>query len=210
MPDADLKHAIDVILRGGTVVFPTETQYALGALATDKEAIGKIYAIKRRPGEKLLPVIVGSMAQAQKYFFLTRNEQVLAKKFWPGPLSMVLRTRSKKIAEAIGSDRLAVRYSADRIAAALALRAGAPVVSTSANTSGKLPCYTVAAVKRQLSTAPAPRCDPDTFLDGGPLKKSLPSTIIEIKNGHFVILREGKIPTQAIGKYVPPTLGQVE
>jgi L-threonylcarbamoyladenylate synthase len=198
MKTIDISRASEIVASGGTVVFPTETLYGLAAMVTNKKAIEKVYAIKRRPREKLLPVIVGSFAQAQKYFIFSRTELALAKKFWPGPLTLVLKTRSKKLAAAVGGDRIAVRYSANVTAACLAISAGAPITSTSANISGKPGCFTIASVKRQLGRVLGNRASPDMFLNGGTLKRSLPSTIVRIVRGRIVVIREGKINTKEL------------
>ena len=190
----EIKRAGEVLSRGGTVVFPTETLYGLAVMATNKKAVEKVYAIKCRPREKLLPVIVGSFAQAQKYFIFSRVELALARRFWPGPLTLVLKTRSKKLAVAVGGNYVAVRWSANTIAARLAICAGAPITSTSANISGKPGCFTIASVKRQLGA----RVDPDLFLNDGTLKRSLPSTIVRVRRGRISVLREGKISTKEL------------
>lgn len=202
MRSSDIDRAVAVLLSGGSVVFPTETLYGLAAMATNKKAVGKIYTIKGRNKEKFLPVIVGGMAQAEKYFIFDRTERTLAEKFWPGPLSLILRTRSKKIATAMGGGRIAVRWSANRIAAALANGCDVPITATSANLSGKPGCFTVAAVKRQF--AGAHLASPVFFMNGGALKKSLPSTIVRIERGHIVVLREGKIDVE---KHFPALIG---
>jgi L-threonylcarbamoyladenylate synthase len=198
MKTTDIKRAAEVLSRGGTVVFPTETLYGLAAMATNKKAVEKVYAIKRRPREKLLPVIVGSFAQAQKYFIFSREELTLARRFWPGPLTLVLKARSKKLVAAVGGDRVAVRYSANAVAARLAISAGAPITSTSANISGKQGCFTIASVKRQLGRVLGNRAYPDMFLNGGTLKRSLPSTIIRVVHGRVAVIREGKISTEEL------------
>jgi L-threonylcarbamoyladenylate synthase len=153
MKTVAIKRAAEVLSGGGTVVFPTETLYGLAAMATNKAAVQKVYAIKHRPREKLLPVIVGSFAQAQQYFIFSREELTLARRFWPGPLTLVLKTRSKKLAATVGGNRVAVRYSANAVAARLALCAGAPITATSANVSGKPGCFTITSVKRQFGRA---------------------------------------------------------
>lgn len=161
-----VEYALKILKQGGTIVFPTETLYGLGAIATDAEAVKKIYKIKKRPQEKLLPVIVGSMEQAKEYFAFSPKELKLAKKFWPGPLSIVIKTKSKKLIKALDNDMLAVRFSADPLAGKLALLSGAPIISTSANISGKPGCFTLAAVKRQFAHHEE---QPDLFLEGGGL-----------------------------------------
>jgi L-threonylcarbamoyladenylate synthase len=201
MDTKEIKQAAKILIGGGTVVFPTETLYGLAAIATNKTAVRKVYAIKRRPPEKLLPVVVGSFAQARKYFIFSRQELVLARRFWPGPFSLVLKTRSKKLAVAMGGDRVAVRYSANGIATRLTLLAGTPVTATSANISGKPGCFTILAVKRQLGSASGSRVlhvHPDMFLNGGTLKRSYPSTIVRVQRGRVAVLRKGKISAQAL------------
>jgi L-threonylcarbamoyladenylate synthase len=185
-----MRRALKILARGGVVVFPTETLYGLAALSINKQAVRKVYKIKHRPAEKLLPVIVGSMEQAEKYFLFNKKERALAQKFWPGPLSLVLKTRSKRIAAALGSTVLAVRYPANVTAAALAERSSAPITATSANISNQPGCFTIAAVKKQFAHNEK-SARPDFFLDGGRLKKSLPSTIIRITRGVVVVIREG-------------------
>lgn len=190
-----VKKAVSILKGGGVVVYPTETLYGLGALATDRGAVKKIFKIKQRPSEKLLPVIVGSLNQAQRYFVLSKTDLKLARRFWPGPLSLVLRTKSKKIERALNSKYVAVRFSASRFASAVAKRAGAPIVSTSANVSGKPGCSTVSAAKKQFTYTVI---KPDLYIDGGRLKKSSPSTVIRTRGSKITVLREGKIPVKVL------------
>jgi L-threonylcarbamoyladenylate synthase len=196
----DIRRAAKVLADGGTVVFPTETLYGLAASALDEHAVRKVYAIKHRPKERLLPVIVGSFAQAQKYFAFSRTELLLAERFWPGPLSLVLKTRSRKIVAAVGGDRVAVRWSANVVAARLAILARVPIIATSANLSGELGCFIVRSVKRQFGHATDAAAGPDIYLDGGTLARSLPSTIVRVRRGRIEIIREGKISKEALGK----------
>jgi L-threonylcarbamoyladenylate synthase len=195
----DIEEALEVLAHGGTIVFPTETLYGLGALATHKAAVRKVYSIKRRPKEKLLPVIIGDLVQAKKYFIFNKNDQALAKKFWPGPLALVVRTKSKKISAALGSELLAVRYPANPLAASLAKLSGTPIISTSANISGQPGCFTIAAVKKQFAHVKGTH-QPDLFLDGGRLKKSLPSTIVKTKKDSLIVIREGAVNIKEVRK----------
>jgi L-threonylcarbamoyladenylate synthase len=194
-----IRRAVKILNNNGTVVFPTETLYGLAALSTNKKAVKKVYSIKQRPQEKLLPVIVGSMEQAKKYFIFNSNDLKLAQAFWPGPLSLVLKTRSKKIAAALGSNILAVRYPDNSIAASLAELSGAPITSTSANSSGQPGCFTIAVVKEQFAGINGGKStQPDFYLNGGPLKRSLPSTIVRTKKNAIEVIRAGKTPLEKI------------
>ncbi len=190
-----IKAAATILKRGGTVVFPTETLYALGAAATNGGAVRKIYRIKRRQKDRLLPVIVGSIGQARHYFVLKGDNAKLARAFWPGALSLILRTKSKRLSTSLGNDYVAVRLSANQTAKELAGACRAPIVSTSANLSGKPGCFTVAAVIRQLAKSDHL---PDLYIDGGTLRKSPPSTIICAGAKGVSLIREGKVPLQRI------------
>ncbi|MCL4405042.1 L-threonylcarbamoyladenylate synthase [Patescibacteria group bacterium] len=185
-----LAAALAVLLSGGVITYPTETLYGLGTLAINKEGVKKIFAIKARPGEKTLPLIVGSFQQARTYFKMSKKENELANKFWPGPLSLVLKTKSPKLRNALGADRLAVRYSANKFASLLAESSGAPLVSTSANLSGRSGCFTIAAVKKQFARN---KIKPDLYVDGGTLEASLPSTIVAVHGRKITVIRNGKI-----------------
>jgi L-threonylcarbamoyladenylate synthase len=193
------KAAAKVLRNGGTVIFPTETLYGLGGLATDREAVKKIIRMKKRTSGKILPVIVGSLNQAQRYFVFTKTDLKLARHFWPGPLSLVLKTKSKKIRNALNSDYIAVRFSASRFASDVARYAMAPIISTSANISGKPGCFTVAAVLKQFTLSTV---KPDLYVDGGRLKKSSPSTVIRTRGSKITISREGKIKIKMLEKFL--------
>jgi len=190
MSKTEIKEAVYILKNGGVVVYPTETLYGLGALATDKKAVKKIFKIKKRDSNKLLPVIVGSLNQAKRYFVFNKTDLRLARRFWPGPLSLILKTKSKRIEHILDSKYIAVRFSANNLAAAIAKSAGAPITSTSANISGDSDCFTISAVKKQFALASV---KPDIYINGGRLKKTRASTIVNAKGSKITILREGKI-----------------
>jgi L-threonylcarbamoyladenylate synthase len=192
-----IEHALKILKRGGVVAFPTETLYGFGAIATNNAAVKRIYKIKGRKLNKSLPVIIGDMKQAKKYFTMNRNDLMLANKFWPGPLSLILKTRSKKLKTSLRTDLIAVRLSASPLAAKLARMSGAPIISTSANISGSPGCLTVDDIKDQFANISASR-QPDIFLDGGKLKSSVPSTIVRTEENGILIVREGKIKPKDI------------
>ena len=185
--------------RGGAIVYPTETQYGLGALATDSDAVKKIFLIKQRSAKKILPVIVCDLAQARRYFIFSKLDLHLAKKFWPGPLSLILKTKSKKIKAALKSDEIAVRVSSNPLATSVARYADAPIVSTSANISGKPPRRTLREIKKQFRDSPT---QPDFYVSGLRSASSLPSTIIRTHGKKINIVREGKISIQTVKNFL--------
>lgn len=147
MNSLPLAAAARVLADGGCLVYPTETFFALGALATDAKALARIVAIKARPATKPLPLLVGAMthmaAVVPDGFFdgrLGADFEDLAGRFWPGPLSLVVPCReSLPGLVKDGQGRVSVRFTPHPTAAALCRLAGGAIVATSANVSGKPP-----------------------------------------------------------------------
>ena len=201
------------------IIYPTETAYAVGCAATDEKAIERIFQIKGRAKRKTLPLIVGSLAMAKKWFLFNKKELALAKKFWPGPLTLVLPIRRKPtrlfsaIAEnrRVGRKRLsrqvvakndtaAVRVSGSRFVRRLVEALGEPLVSTSANISGRGECYSLSAAKKQLGEKMKLV---DLAVDAGRLPKRLPSTIARVEDGKITVLREGPIKLERLVMVIP-------
>lgn len=179
--------------KGGVVIYPTETAYALGSDATNNKAVALIFKIKQRPKEKTLPLIAGSLALVKKWAVLNKQEKVLAKKYWPGALTLVLKSKkdSTLARGVVAKDKtIAIRVSGGKIARALSQKLGAPVVSTSANFSGTKEIYSVEDIKKIFKKDSSKLI---YVLDGGVLKKRTPSTIAKVKDGQIEILRQGEI-----------------
>ncbi|MEK9182920.1 MAG: L-threonylcarbamoyladenylate synthase [Patescibacteria group bacterium] len=200
-----LKKIIEYLKNGGVIVYPTETAYALGCDATNQRAVDLVFKLKKRAKSKTLPLIVGSLAMVKKYCQMSAAEERLAKKYWPGALTMILNVLSSHSHEAcpraasgngnsaflakgiVAKDgTVAIRVSSNKMARELSRGLGAPLVSTSANLAGEGECYSVNNAKKSFS-------DSVIFLDGGRLKKQKPSTIVKIENGKIKILRQGEI-----------------
>ena len=188
----DINQAILKLKAGGVIIFPTETLYGLGASALDEKAVQRIYQIKKRSENKPFPVIIGEPSQLDMLLEDTSNAilEFIKKKFWPGPLSVVLPGR-KNLPRQILSNRglICVRYTSHPIARKLCLLSGFPLVATSANISGASPpknfndisCELIQKVDYVLKLGPSP-------------KGAAPSTIIRFLNENTVeIIREGAI-----------------
>jgi|SRR3989344_4039396 len=180
---SSIKEAIKMLRNGGIVVFPTETAYGLAADIANKKAYAKIFKIKNRSREKSLPWIAANLAMAKKYVKFSPLATKLAKKYWPGPLTLVLSEKKQK-------GTIAIRVSSNKIAHDLSDKLGRPIVSTSANLSGFSICYSARSVVRQFKNQ---KYQPDLVLDGGRLPKQKPSTIVKIQNEKINILRQGSI-----------------
>ena len=176
-----IKKAIEILQSGGTVVYPTETAYGLGCDSTNQRASQKIFKIKKRSKEKQMPVICAHKTMVAQFFKVNKIVQELALKYWPGPFTVVLNTKT---------DEVAVRVSSNNVARALSRGLGKPIISTSANISGEAPAYNIKEVIKSFARK---KYRPDLILDAGKLPKRSPSTIVKINDKKIIILREGEI-----------------
>ncbi len=174
---------------GGIVVYPTETFYGLGTLATRPEALARLAAAKLRPVGKALPLVAADAAQVEAVASLASPlARRLAERFWPGPLTLVLPA-SPTLDPIVtgGSGTVAVRVPGSEVARSLARAAGGAVVSTSANLSGEPPPIRVADVSTELLARV------DYVLDGGATPGGLPSTVVSVAAGAPALVRPGAI-----------------
>jgi L-threonylcarbamoyladenylate synthase len=130
--------AIKVLKAGGVIAFPTETVYGIGALLSRPQAIARIYKIKQRPRNKPLQVLVSSLRQARELGEFSDQALRLAKKGWPGPLTLVVR-KTNKVPAIVSRDKtVGLRVPAHRTVLNLIRNIG-PIAATSANLSGEKP-----------------------------------------------------------------------
>ena len=195
---ASIKEAGRLLREGQLVVFPTETVYGLGANALDPAAVQRIFEAKGRPGDNPLIVHVASAEAAKRLVKeWTPMADRLARAFWPGPLTLVLK-RSPKVPDAVtaGLDSVALRVPAHPVAQQVLRAAGVPVAAPSANASGR-PSPTLA------QHAEADLGDKvKLYLDGGPTQVGVESTVVSLVGPKPVILRVGAVPREALSKLV--------
>lgn len=174
---------------GGLVAFPTETVYGLGADAGSAQAVSKLYNVKGRPVEH--PVIV-HFASADEAFRWAREvpdgARALAKRFWPGPLTLILK-RSALAQDFVtgGQDNVGLRVPSHPVAHELLAAFGKGVAAPSANRFGHVSPTTAAHVREDLGK------DVDLVLEGGPSEVGIESTIVDFSSGSPVLLRPGRI-----------------
>lgn len=174
---ATLRQAAAVIRRGGVVVYPTDTAYALGGRFDSRAVAKRVMAIKGRKDPKFT-LVAGSSAQVQRFFSLNQKEKMLTRQHWPGSLSLVV------------SRRYAVRVPSDAISRRLALLAKSPLIATSANVMGQPNPYSAASVQRQFAHG----LQPDLVLDAGRLPKRKPSTVVSVDGrGRLRVIRAGAV-----------------
>ncbi len=180
-----------VLRLGGVAVIPTETSYGLAADACNKKAVARIYALKKRTRTKSLPVIVASVAMANRFFLLNKAAQGLCR--FPAPLTLIVRQRGKKLARNISrDDTIAFRVPKNKFCREVSRRAGRPITSTSANISGKQPVFFFSQVKKLFSGRV------ELIVDAGNLKKSRSSTILNCVASPVQIVRKGAFPLRRL------------
>lgn len=191
----------DILKQGGLVAFPTETVYGLGGDALNPQASMKIYAAKGRPSDNPLIVHIAEFDKlAPIVAEVPEKAKILAEKYWPGPLTMILPKSDLVPQETTGGlDSVAVRFPSDRIAQELIKAGGGFVAAPSANTSGR-PSPTMAEhVEEDLGDAI------DMIIDGGQVGIGLESTIVDFTEEIPVVLRPGYISLEMLQE----TLGDV-
>jgi L-threonylcarbamoyladenylate synthase len=190
-PDT-LRYAGDVLRHNGLVAFPTDTVYGVAALITRPEAIRRLYLVKGRSTDKAIAVLVGRVDDlASVAADLTPAAQALARRFWPGPLTLVL-TRHPTLPAAVSPlPTVGVRLPDHPVARALLQQVG-PLAVTSANRSGEPNPLTAADVLAQL----AGRIE--LIVDGGRVPGGVPSTVVDCTGPVPQVLREGPVTAAAI------------
>lgn len=194
-PDQKLmREAGDIIKNGGLVAFPTETVYGLGGDALNPESSRRIYAAKGRPSDNPLIVHIANMADLPAIVsYVPDSARVLARHFWPGPLTMIFKKSEAIPFETTGGlDTVAVRFPSDPVAQAFIREAGGYVAAPSANTSGR-PSPT--SGKRVFEDMQGRI---EMLLDSGDCQIGLESTIVDLTEDIPVILRPGYITEEML------------
>jgi L-threonylcarbamoyladenylate synthase len=182
-----LPTAAQIVRRGGLIAFPTDTIYGVACDPTNPIAIKKIYRAKERPDEKALPVLIGAFEQLSALVAdLSAEVEVIARAFWPGPLTLVLTKNTQLPPELSAYPTVGVRMPDLPFTLDL-LRQTGPLATTSANISGGPNPVTAQDVLAQLGGRI------DLILDGGPTPGPTASTVADVSTAEIKILREGPI-----------------
>jgi len=183
---ASVIDASNVVARGGLVVYPTDTVYGLGCDPKNEDAVERLFAAKRREA-KPIPLLCDSLESASKLVVVSPLASELAKRFWPGALTIVapLSARLPFLVHQ-GTGTLGVRVPGSALCREFVARCGGVLTGTSANVSGHGPCRTAAEAERELGRTV------DLILDGGRLAKA-ESTVVRVTGGRIEVLRQGAI-----------------
>ena len=195
----DIKIAAEIIIKGGLVAFPTETVYGLGGDGTNPLAAQKIYTAKGRPSDNPLIIHVSSPEEAEEYTFTSDVYYKLAKRFMPGPLTVVLNAKDSVPLETRGGlSTVAVRCPSNPIARRLIKLSARPIAAPSANLSGSPSPTDAGHVIDDMQGRI------DMIIDGGECEIGLESTIVKIEDdGSLTLLRPGKITVDELACVAP-------
>ena len=193
-----IQEAIAVLKLGGTIVYPTDTLYGLGANALDTYAVEKVFKIKQRPKTKPLPIAVRNIKWAKELAFIYKKEEEILNAVWPGAVSVILPKRNivSDILTA-GQPNVAMRVPNNPFVDKLLGKFGYPITSTSANISDELPSSKISEIIERFENS---EYKPDLVIDAGDLKESEPSTILDLTSDKPKILRVGPVKPEKLMK----------
>lgn len=199
-PQSDIvRRAVDVLRSGGLVAFPTDTLYALGADALAAEAVQRVLTVKGRSRGKPLSVLVPSVeAVAALEVTLSSDLTEVLRRFWPGPLTVVVKASHRFPAVLTGATgTIGLRIPAGPVAQAVLAGFGGAVIGTSANKAGGPDPGDAKTVQRAIGG------QIDLILDGGRVTLGVPSTVLDCTSLPAKILREGAIPRAKLAAVIP-------
>ena len=191
---AAIAAAAERLRRGLPVVLPTDTVYGVGVLPFDAAAVERLYAVKGRPAEKGIPILLGDVADvAHVAGVIPLAAAALMAHFWPGPLTLVVPRRPDLPTNLSPDDTVAVRVPDHAVARALIRAAGGAVAATSANVSGQPPARSADEVLAELGGRVA------AVLDDGPSPGGVASTVVDCTTERPVVLRVGPLSAADLG-----------
>lgn len=196
-PEPELiNQVVSSLYRGSVVALPTDTFYGLAVDPVNLKAVDRIYELKTRARHKPLSLLIAQVAQAYEIARqLDSAFDRLAEKFWPGPLTIIVKAGSKlPLRVTANTGNVALRVPEAAIPRAVVAALGLPITATSANLQSYPECTYANCVREQLGEKIP------LIVDGGPTARSVPTTIVDLSGGgnSWMILREGAIPTHEI------------
>lgn len=184
----DLSGIAEIIKIGEVMAAPTETAYGLLADATNNSAVNKIFKIKLRSKDKVSALLVADLAMARRYGYFSKTALNLARRLWPGPITLVIRAKKSNLSPQVIKDGyVGMRVPKNVWLRRLLLVIDKPLTATSANIGGGTLCYSAKEVKKQLKGRLK------FLVNGGKLPQRKVSTIVKVVNSRLVVLREGVI-----------------
>ena len=203
--EKDLDYAVNELRKENLVAFPTETVYGLGAIGNSTNAIKSIYAAKKRPLNNPIIAHAYSKKQAEKYIEFTEIAEVLANKFWPGPLTIIAQTKNNEYSKILsqGKSSLAMRVPSHPVALDLIKRVNVPILAPSANLSGGVSPTLAEHVINDFGPAfKGHGWELSKIINYGSCTVGIESTVLDCRGEKPIILRHGFITAEMISDFV--------
>lgn len=198
----DIDGAVSILRKGGVIAMPSDTLYALSAAASDVAAVRRVFDIKGREEGRPLPLFIDGLDMAERIGVFDDTVRVLARRFWPGQLTIVVRRQPGYASGALaGGDTVALRAPDHPVALAVLRGLGEAVTGTSANLTGGPDPASAEEVRRQLGDRL------DLVIDAGVTAHGVASTIIDCSGPRPDVLREGAVDKQLIADALRDTEG---
>jgi L-threonylcarbamoyladenylate synthase len=189
----EIQKGVEILRKGGVIAFPTDTVYGLGADAFNSTAVERVYAVKRRPEYRPFPLLITDMSGLPSLAEpIPGIAWFLARRFWPGGLTLVVSRRTSVRGYLASGSTIAVRVPNHPVPLALIEGLGRPLVGTSANISGRPAALTAEEVRQQLGEKL------DLIIDGGGCPGGKESTVVDVTRDGPEIMREGIISSSEI------------
>lgn len=185
-----------IVIKGGLVVYPTETVYGLGCDPFNVEAVKRVFKVKGKR-RKPLPVLASSLNHIERIAYMSQDGKKIAEKFWPGSLTLIF-PKKPVLPDVVtcNIDTVGVRIPKHKIALQLISLSNGLLIGTSANKTGEEPPRTVHEAAQKLKE------EVDVFLDGGPTSLGRPSTVADFTSKKPRILREGPVSLEEISDII--------
>jgi len=191
----EIEKGVKILQKGGVIAFPTDTVYGLGADAFNASAVDRIYYVKNRPKHRQLPLLIADVGQLPVLANpIPEIAWFLARRFWPGGLTLVLTKKGSVPVHLAPGPTIAVRVPDHLVCRAIIQHLGNPIIGTSANISEQPVALTAEEVEQQLGGKI------DFIIDGGKCPGGKESTVVDVTYEAPMILRRGIIPSHEIDK----------
>ena len=193
-----INETIILLKQGGTIVYPTDTIYGLGANIMDTQAVERVFKIKQRPKTKALPIVIRNIKWAEAVAYVYERERKILQNLWHGTITVVLPKR-REVPNIITADKptVALRIPEHDFIDKLLGKFGYPITGTSANISDQQPSQKISEIIAKFENE---SFKPDLIIDAGDLPESEPSTILDISGFKPKILRVGMTKPETLLK----------
>ena len=194
-----LQRAAELIRSGGVIAFPTETVYALGADAMNERAVQRVFHLKKRMSGKPIAIFLPKLQDLKRFVKeITPSASKLIKELWPGPLTLIFKSRSGQMTYLTGKKgKLGIRVSSSKCVQSLLIETRTPLTATSANLAGKPEPVSAEQVLSYFDGKI------DLVINGGHSYSAIPSSVVDVSEEIPILLREGRIPYEKLRKIVP-------